>query len=329
MKKLILSLAAVAALASCATNENDTPVLGNDDPVEIKVGYASLEATTKAPFEGVISAGKPLIARVIASATQNNYSTLLTTNDHYMTFVTNAVDDAGEPVGFQPTAVYFPTSGVAYLCGLYPQTGWTVGETNATIKFNGTTDVMAAQQVTATKGNNAPVLAFNHLLTKLHISVKAADQGAIGAWTNITKIELTKAEGNTPAGEVSVALTTGLGDFSAATSDAVVTCLKWNGTAYEDNAFTGPVTLTEELQDVAYVLCEPVNPDGTADYQLQVTAGDVVRTVDIDVDDELDVASTAGYYIDVELTFKGTAITAKATVKDWVDGGTATGEVQG
>lgn len=327
MRKLILSLAAIAALASCSKdNENPTP---SYDPNEIRVGYASLEATTKAPFDGVITAGHSLTARVIASATQNNYSTPLTTDDHYMTFVTNAVDGAGDPVPFKPTSVYFPASGTAYLCGLYPQTGWTVGETNATIKFDGKTDVMAAQQVTATKGNDAPVLAFNHLLTKLHISVKAADQGAIGAWTNITKIELTKAEGNTPAGEVSVALTTGLGDFSATTSDAVVTCLKWNGTTYEDNAFTGLVTLTEELQDVAYVLCEPVNPDGTADYQLQVTAGDVVRTVDIDVDDELEATSTAGYYIDVELTFKGTAITAKATVKDWVDGGTATGEVQG
>ena len=91
MKKLILSLAALAALASCSSNEeNENLEINNNDPVEIKVGRASLEATTKAPFEGTISGANTLTAKVMASSVNGNYvDNLLTNGDGTIIFTDN------------------------------------------------------------------------------------------------------------------------------------------------------------------------------------------------------------------------------------------------
>ena len=164
MKKLILSLAALAALASCSSNEeNENLGINNNDPVEIKVGRASLEATTKAPFEGTISSGNSLTAKVMASSTSHNYTTgaglLLTNGDGTIIFE----DNGTTAKGFE-TPVYYPNDNEVYLIGMYPDDGatsWSVNATTATRAIDGNSDIMFAEQVTTTKTTNEITVISN------------------------------------------------------------------------------------------------------------------------------------------------------------------------
>ena len=324
MKKLILSLATVAALASCATNENETPVLGNDDPVEIKVGYASLEATTKAPFEGTINSDNPLTALVMGSRVSKDYTSanIITNANGTITFK----DNGASAYGFDPAA-YFEGNADAYLCGLYPTEGWGSISTTAQITFDGDDDVMAAKEVTAEKGEEAPTLEFLHKLTKLMIQFKSED-GAPGQWGKVTKIELTKVGAAVPANVATVTLETGTVEFSGT---AVTPCYVWN-TSYTTTKFDGQsVTLPDnseaEAINGAYVLCQPTDAQGTSDYTLKVYTENMTGGVEVPINCDT-TGDTTGKEITVTLTFKTTQITAKATVKDWENGGTASGNVE-
>lgn len=328
MKKLILSLAALAALASCSSNEeNENLGINNNDPVEIKVGRASLEATTKAPFEGTISEGNALTAKVMASRVQNDYTNtnILPNGDGTITF-----EDNGESAyPFNTNPVYFEGNNPAYLCGLYPTTGWGSISTTAQITFDGNDDVMAAPNVTAQKGQAAPTLAFTHKLTKLMIQFKSED-GAPTQWGNVTRVELTGALGQQLKNIATVDLSDGTTTFSGTAS--VIPCYVWN-TTYTDTEFTGqtvelPVNAEAAAINGAYVLCEPITAIGTSDYTLKVYTENMTAGVDVPINCS-NTGDTAGKEIAVTLTFKSTQITAEATVQEWVDGGTATGDVQG
>lgn len=327
MKKLILSLAALAALASCSSNEeNENLGINNNDPVEIKVGRASLEATTKAPFEGEISGSNTLEAKVMASRVQNDYTStnILLNGDGTITF-----QDNGESAyGFNTNPVYYEGNNPAYLCGLYPTTGWTSVSTTAQITFDGNDDVMAAPNVTAQKGQAAPTLAFTHKLTKLMIQFKSED-GAPGQWGKVTKMELTKALTNVPANTATVTLSNGNTEFSG---NAITPCYVWNDN-YRDTKFEGqaielPANAEAAAKNGAYVLCEPIIATGTSDYTLKVYTENMTAGVDVPINCST-TGDTAGKEIAVTLTFKSTQITAEATVQDWENGGTASGDVQG
>ena len=334
MKKLILSLAALAALASCSSNE-ETENLGinNNDPVEIKVGRASLEATTKAPFEGEISGSNTLEAKVMASKTSGNYTTgnLLTDGDGTIVFENNGTS----AFGFN-TPVYYPDNNAVYLIGMYPDDGtdnWAVDATTATRKIDGKSDIMfATQQQTTKTTNGEAVLTFKHLLTKLDISIKANGVEDQEAWKGqqITKIELLKAGDATPSSQVAVTIADGTTDFAGGT-DAATPCYTYVSGDYKDDAYTaGTAVPTTTEQQIAYVICEPIVPDGTADYTLQLTIGGQTYPVEVGCANHTSLTSgTAGYEIDVLITFHGTAITAMAKVTPWADGGAASGQVGG
>lgn len=338
MKKLILSLAALAALASCSSNEeNENLGINNNDPVEIKVGRASLEASTKAPFEGTISAGHALTAKVMASSTSHNYTTgaglLLTNGDGTIIFE----DNGTTAKGFE-TPVYYPNDNEVYLIGMYPDDGatsWSVNATTATRAIDGNSDIMFAEQVTTTKTTNGQAtLKFNHLLTKLNISVKANGDDDQAAWNGqtLSKIVLSQVAGQTPSSQVQVTIADGTTDFTGGT-DAATPCYGWSGsTNYTDTKFeSGTTAITTTPTPVAYVICEPVAaPDGDADYTLTLTVGGQEYPVPVGCNNHASLTSgTAGYEIDVEITFHGTAIIAKATVEPWKDGGAASGNVGG
>lgn len=335
MKKLILSLAALVALASCSSNEeNENLGINNNDPVEIKVGRASLEATTKAPFEGEISGSNTLEAKVMASSVNGNYvDNLLTNGDGTIIFT----DNGTTAKGFE-TPVYYPNDNEVYLIGMYPDDGatsWSVNATTATRAIDGNSDIMFAKQVTTTKETNGNAkLAFNHLLTKLNISVKANGADDQAAWNGqtLSKIVLSQVAGQTPSSQVQVTIADGTTDFTGGT-DAATPCYGWSGgTNYTDTKFeSGATAITTTPTHVAYVICEPVAaPDGDADYTLTLTVGGQEYPVPVGCNNHASLTSgTAGYEIDVEITFHGTAIIAKASVTPWADGGAASGNVGG
>ena len=335
MKKLILSLAAVAALASCATNENETPTT-NYDLNEIRVSSQALEATTKAPFEGstIDATDHVLLAYVPTTITENNYTTLYNSGNSgdYIKFTNNQATGFCDATGNTPQPKYYPASGEVWICGLFPAAGWTSLSETATHSIEGNTDIMAAAQKKSVKGGEVQTLAFKHLLTKLNITF-IAETGAATQWGDVTKIELTAVGEKTPANAITVTLATGV-EASTAQGTGALPCYLWNGNDdYTDTKFEGqekalPGAEIVAGQAAAYTICEAIESDGTKDYTLKVYTTNATQGVSVDVACDTP-GDMMGKEVNVKLTFKASEIQAIATVTDWADGGTATGDVQG
>ena len=74
MKKLIFSVLAVAAMASCSKSELvERPVVDGDVAIKLTSEVLTVKQAIKAPFEG-ITATDSLVARVIASTTSGAVS---------------------------------------------------------------------------------------------------------------------------------------------------------------------------------------------------------------------------------------------------------------
>ena len=334
MRKLILSLAAIAALASCSKdNENPTP---SYDPNEIRVASQALEATTKAPFEGstIDATDHVLLAYVPTTTTENDYTTLYNSGNSgdCIKFTNNQATGFCDATGNTPQPKYYPASGEVWICGLYPAADWTNLSTTATHSIEGNTDIMAAAQKKSVKGGEVQTLAFKHLLTKLNITF-IAETGAATQWGKVTKIELTAVGEQTPANSITVTLATGV-KANTAQGTGALPCYVWNGgDNYTDTEFEGqekvlPGAEVVAGQAAAYTICEAIKSDGTKDYTLKVYTTNATQGVSVDVACDTPGDMT-GKEVDVKLTFKASEIQAIATVTDWADGGTATGDVQG
>jgi len=335
MKKMFLLLA-VAAMASCSKSELVERPAGD---VEIMAKSNALSVTTKAPFDGPISSTAPFTAKVFVSNTTADYKTLLNT-DTQMDFVNNASDN--KPIGFTTTKAYYPADGsTVYLCGAYPYTAgvwdFATGTNNLQANLDGKTDLMIAKEETSDKASaqagTYPTLTFEHLLTKLSVSVVAEDQAAIDAWGKITDMYLTKQNQNDLNSIVLVAagsdVATAAPTYQANSAGKNLTSLACyeiaaDGT-YGDTAYAG-TTLTTTETAVAYSLVQPViatekhytlvvkTENHTAEYPVDVT---LKQTGDTNVFTD----STRGYAFNVKLTFKASEIKALATVTAWKDGG--------
>lgn len=339
MKKLLVSLLAVAAMASCSKSETESAAAPetNSDLVEILVKSTSRSIDTRAPFEGTISGDNQLTARVIASATSADYTTPY--KDGQMTFADNGTTQ----VGFSDKA-YYPVDGsTLYLCGLYPAGNWQNVTKTAEYTFDGKTDIMAAAEVSSSKseaqGGTYPTLAFKHLLTKLVIKAKAEDQAAIDAWGKITEITLTQAGVSAPYNKATVTLADGTAATGTAFSNTpgAFAFYTMTGETYNEDAFTGQaVDLTTDGAKVAYSLVAPVTATGTGDFKLKIKTQRGMEAVQ---ENEVTVGlqkteggafegDTQGKSFEITLTFKATEIQAKATVAAWEEGGSANADIQ-
>lgn len=330
MKKSLFLLLAVVTMTGCTQGE----ILESrsDETVEIKLKSSALsvEAVTRAPFEGEIGSGNTLTARILASKTQGNYTTFYA--DDAMTFS----DNGSTATGFA-TAKYYPADNSAlYFCGLYPNTGWAVSQTTTTtFTFDGSKDVMAAAEVNSNKdeakGGTFKTLAFKHLLTQLVIKVVAENQAAIDSWGNLTDITLAKAGGtNNPNTKVEVTLATGVATTGSAFSSPVSdnSFKFWKLGSTPEAAFTGQtVALTTAGEEVAYSMVSPVIATGSSDYTLLVkTVNSKTEGISVPVHlkktgGEAYNQDTQGKKFVVTLTFKATEIKALATVQAWTTDG--------
>ena len=336
MKRLFVSLLAVVAMASCSKNEPAAGPEAPTDGVEIKASSKARTIESKAPFDGDISATQNLTAKVLISTATGDYSSPI--HNGTLTFT-----QSGAATGFTP-AVYYPSSTAdspVYLVGLYPDTGWGNVQNSNEIEytFDGSQDVMAAAEVSGTKAkaqaNEHPAFTFNHLLTKLNLSVKAESAAAAAAWGKVTEITLAQAEEKTPKSQMKVALSTGTATFPYEGTGALSFYAK-DGDAYTETAFTAQTKeLTTDLTEIAYALVAPITADGTKDFTLTVKTqkdgeAEVSSTVDINLTakEGSTLGDTKGQAFALTLTFKATEIQAKATVGAWVDGGSAGAEIQ-
>ena len=234
--------------------------------------------------------------------------------------------------GSTSAAKFYPANGSVYLCGLFPATTWTMNGTKASFTFNGSQDVMAAQQVTSTKAdapNSYQTLTFEHLLTQITVKFNAETEDDAKAWGNIESLELLSSDESKLANQATVTLKDGTADFAgtAGTGFYAVT----GGTTYSDTEYSSTAIPVNNATAVAYTMCAPVVADGNtgAEYKLKITsASNATETVDINLKQSGNSAdfvdSTAGYSFYIELTFKATEIKAIATITPWENGGTTT-----
>ena len=353
MKKYLLTVMAVAGLASCS---NETDSFNTADPNEIRVAGQTIDASTKAPMDTKTTNFR---AMVLTSSTSGNYTTLYApTAGKYMDF-----KDQINKVGFVDAdgtnnKQYYPSSTASqqtvYISGLMPAAADADGENDSdvwkynagdlTITFDGNDDVMIAKEASAEKGSDA-TLAFNHLLTQLVVKVQASVGDPI-SWGDVTKIVLKNVEGET--GKIynqfaisGTELQSGnatVSKMSEAASEAVKfynASESGGSTSFTDTPYSGTENSVLKSSQatattVAYMLCQPFvvkQTAGDTDLVLDVytTTNSVTpKTVKIDLTSASDL-NTAGYSFEITLDFQTNEIQASATIANWKEGGNGTG----
>jgi len=225
-------------------------------------------------------------------------------------------------VTFTTAQYYKPNDVKTKLIGVYPVvgTGWSAANGTVTYTIDGSTDIMATSFTESAKGGS-PVLAFQHLLTQVKITVIAESQEAIDMWGAINSVTV---NGRTdecvvelPMPDKSTAPTT---TFSKSGDDLVnlTVCNPASGAA------ATALTLAEPEEDYSFGICmfEPVTT--AAKLPLKVTTS-IGGGVDVEVPERTYLVTTA-YVIQLKLTVKG--IIATATVQDWTPDGGDPSEVE-
>lgn len=246
-------------------------------------------------------------------------------------------------------AVYPREGNDVFFVGFHPQ-GWTPNQddTTASFTFDGSQDVMFAPRVKGTYAapNSASTvreLHFYHLLTWLRFKIMAEDENTATAWGKITSMKITSHN------NVSVDLNIANGDvfntdyisYSSIGTDVGLVNLYQLGS---DNVFPASVGYSmgyspeiKTPQEVAYVLCSPVNAITTEfdttlqkdvyvpEYTLHIETETRKVSLPLDLkrnDTTYFEGSTRAKCFTINLTFKmGNTIAVAAVVDDWTFGG--------
>lgn len=307
MKTLVLSMisiaATLAAMTAC-TSEGDPIDEGTKDtPVEIKLNAGVMEITSKAAIEQ----GKGFTAKVIASATTNDYSSPLWTE-------TNAgnitVADGGK-VTFFPEQYYPADGSTIYMIGIAPQPKNAISNGTVNYTITGDEDIMFAEEISGKKKEDAPTskeLQFKHLLTQLKIQVIAENQEAIDAWGTITSIQVSNA---------ATVLDLNLDGTIAEASDPKKQDLALKGFS------TGMTIPSDEAKDAGYCMLLPLN---NSVYNILVKTSNNKTGVTIIPANLTKLDASTAYTI--KLTFKSTNVEVTATTGEWVPNTEGSGTVE-
>lgn len=353
MKKALFAISALAltSFVSCNKTEVNTAA-PSVDPNEITVSMSSLDVATKTPYDGTISSINPLVARVLASQTSEDYTTEYQgSTNGYIKFT-----DESTAVGFtsqdgsEKNPKFYPATANAeiFLFGLYPNTTtWTTNtKGSATATFTGCEDIMVAPETSSIKSTSNGNLGFTHKLTQLIVKFEVEDANAKNGWGTITDLTLsginTASGAAKPANSITVTTTDSpTVSFTGNADTPFYGCSKTS----DNYSFTNTKFTATDLSDitvgsgngkvVAYTLCQPIdaaNISTTADYKITVKNANTSREVSVDLksDDNSTsfTESTEGYAFTITLNFKATEILATASVTDWKDGGSTTVDVE-
>lgn len=208
---------------------------------------------------------------------------------------------------------------------------------------------MFAPQISGTYGGNTtgdkwPTFKFHHLLTWLRIQMVAESEEVRDAWGKVTGLTVKSKT------KVSVNLKGTTALANAATFAGDETNLKFYQTdtdnefpgagGYELIAPYGDENMYDKVEEVAYVLCAPVeatatDTDGTRTTEYTLTVKTENRpegvTVNVDLMDGADSyfdENTRNHQFVLLLKFKmGDNISVMAQPVDWVTGGLGSGEM--
>ncbi|MDL2255430.1 fimbrillin family protein [Parabacteroides sp. OttesenSCG-928-K15] len=332
---LFFCIISFIGLVGCSADDHRDELDGGGTKIVASIqSLPQHSVETKAPYnETTPSVDNPLKARVLASKTSGDYteSTGKLHADGTMTFTGTGLTPY-DTEGFSGKNFYEVDGSSLYFCALYPDTAWTTSPTTtASFTFTGKEDVMFAPQTSSkiSQAANKPEFTFNHLLTKLHITLVAENEGLQNAWGEVTGITLE----NVPN---TVTVTLGGTNIETAASYEGNTSLNAHliadDTQVSDDAPVSIALESDELEVQAYILAAPViasKDTDTNEYTLRIkTSNGSVRTVGLDLKKDADTffeGSTQGRSFNVILHFKGDKITVDFANADNIQlGGWAT-----
>lgn len=316
MKKLILSLAAVAALASCSQEEGNkaSEITQNGTPIAVNAGIET-SVVTKAPVtDSKFTDGASDLFRLVAydNATQSkptDFSTPYFNNSGKGDVNVNSKQGSDSKYQLLPDpAQYYPVDGnYLYFYAFAPggEGVWTftpnasASATTATITIDGSQDIMWAMDETGIpkmQGTQSqPALNFAHKL--MQVTFKAQADASFTGSDKVTKLTI-KGIGKT------VTLNPITGTVTFGNEDLV---------AY-DNA-TG-VDIETSAKDIAAGVM--FQPSQKITLDITTANGNTYQGVEVDFGtNELD---KAGYSYNVTLNFKQTMIVPTASITEWQKG---------
>ncbi len=322
-------LFAASALSSCSDDGSEPRPASAADGREVYIqAIVGNTPSSRAPYKLTApSVDAPLDALVWASLTPGSYASAAGLDES--TVETTALFLSGMPQLI--SGVQYPENDEPlYFVAMHPETGWTADNNVAYFTFTGCEDLLYAEETSGRRGHAAPLpkLVFKHLLTWLHVKMRAEDEAAAEAWgelQSLTVKSLTRA---------CVALNPGSG--TPFYFDGHEEMFKFR-IAGSDDFFPGTdkiLPFDGKSEREAYVLCAPitvVSSDGAdlsdEKYVIELkTENRTARlTVDTSVGDkEFADGSTMGHKFTLNLCFGlGLNITARTTVDEWVYGGSA------
>lgn len=334
----VFVLLAAAVLVSCSKDEK---VVDNSIPeITLKSSVLTMDAATRAPFEGALSQSNPFTAIVLATETQGGYNTLRANGT--MTFK-GGDDGVAYNQPLESGTSTFRNDDPVFLSGLYPAIygtgGWNITNGTATFTITGKDDLMKAPEVSTTKQDvrdlNFATLEFSHELTKMDLRFRADGPEAISAFGTIKKVELTRVNSNSIPTQAAITLNTGAIVFSGSATSLPCYSMSMDAdgkATYTNTVYPGGHLLTTDNTYLAYTMAPPataaVTP-GSNEYEYTVTynngtGADQTKTATIDLKDKdgnFFTGSTKGYAFLISFNFSKNEINASATVQDWNEGG--------
>ena len=305
MKKVFLIVSLI--ILGC-TKEAPEKIPPPPDEIQVPIGFGAGIINTKAPIESVSGVpstqidGIQILRQDVhknSSPTWSTVSSVTATASFFTTgnFVVN-------PLQYHNSNQNQYSHFTAYYPGVNENSvATTLSNGVATFTITGQEDIISAPSATAQGSSSSiPVaLTFMHKLSQLQIYIKAANDGAIAAWGNITAVKA-----STPT-VLNLNVST---QALAQHSTPVVTDLSTGAS---------PQALTTGFASFGTILVYP----GT--LTIKVTSANVPQqTVTITGLS----STTAGHAHRIDLTFTATAINFSATLTDWVNGTTGSGTVE-
>lgn len=307
MKKIFMSMLALAALASCSSEEvlNEPVDNGERVPINLRAGVVQVE--TKGAIESIPSSG---LNNVVFVKSDNTSAMDWTNATKYTASIAS-----GGAVTFTAGTLYYPINKdeKSFLVGYYPESIGTHANETVTIgdaQFTGQEDIMFAAELSGSKGTPITGTAqFQHQLSQLKFTLTKGD-----GFDDTNKVKAITVKGTCKP----TALDLKTGKLTYAATPAPLTITDNNGIAVSTDG-------TECTQTVLIQAVEASGSDLTITLDIELTDGTKIEDVAVSGITK----PTASQSHNVTLTFKQKEIAANAEISKWTPSSvTGTGTVE-
>lgn len=305
MKKIFMSMLALAALASCSSEEvlNEPVDNGQRVPINLRAGVVQVE--TKGAIESIPNDG---LSNVVFVKSDDATAMDWANATKYMASIAS-----GGAVTFTAGTLYYPINKdeKSFLVGYYPESIGTHANGTVTIgdaQFTGQEDIMFAAELSGSK--NAPIgkALFQHQLSQLKFTLTKGD-----GFDDTNKVKTITVKGTCKP--TALNLKTGKLTYAPTPSPLIIT---------DANGITVSQAGTECTQTVLIQAVEASDADLTIKLDIELSDGSKIEDVEVSGITK----PTASQSHNVTLTFKQKEISATADISPWTDGTAGTGTVE-